>query len=102
MKKYVIYVNTSYTPEEGAANSPSWPNGLVITSIIIFTSGYTVQLTPRRWRLYVTIPRTISWKPSGEKCVKLHQKDVKLHKKGVKLHKKCVKLHQKGVINVVN
>jgi hypothetical protein len=100
-------VNTSYTPEEGAAHSPSWPNGLVITSIIIiiiiiYTSGYIVQLTPRRWRLYVTNPRTISWKPSGEKCVKLHQKDVKLHQKGVKLHKKCVKLHQKGVINVVN
>jgi hypothetical protein len=41
----MIYVNTSYTPEEGAAHSPSWPNGLVITSIIIIiiiisTSGY--------------------------------------------------------------
>ena len=51
MNKYVIYVNTSYTPEEGAAHSPSWPNGLVITSIItiiiiICTSGYIVQLTP--------------------------------------------------------
>jgi hypothetical protein len=31
---YVIDVNTSHTPEEGAY-SPSWPNGLTIINIII-------------------------------------------------------------------
>jgi hypothetical protein len=34
LKTYVIDVDTSRTPEEGA-NSPSWPNGLVI--IIIYS-----------------------------------------------------------------
>ena len=33
VKTYVIDVNTSHTPEEGA-HSPSWPNKLII--IIIF------------------------------------------------------------------
>jgi hypothetical protein len=27
---YVIGVNTSHTPEEGARHSPRWPNGLII------------------------------------------------------------------------
>ena len=30
---YVIDVNTSYTPEEGA-HSPSWPNGLILIIIM--------------------------------------------------------------------
>jgi hypothetical protein len=34
VKTYVIYVNTSRTPEEGA-QSPSWPDGLFIIIIII-------------------------------------------------------------------
>jgi hypothetical protein len=34
VKTYVIDVDTSHTPEEGA-HSPSWPNRVIIITIII-------------------------------------------------------------------
>jgi hypothetical protein len=36
---YVIDVNTSHTPEEGA-HGPSWPNRLIIIIVIIIISKY--------------------------------------------------------------
>jgi hypothetical protein len=39
---YVVDVNTSHTPEEGAL-SPSWPNGLII--IIIISGLYNTIVT---------------------------------------------------------
>jgi hypothetical protein len=67
VKTYVVDVNTSHTPEEGA-HSPTWPNGLVIINIIKFAKRayyhrYDRLLEPHSIRIKsLHLPPGPSWR----------------------------------------